>query len=243
MGLAARCVLLAKGKLGAALDRAEDPREVLEHGYREQQRQLIEVRRGLVEVTTAKAQLDRAARRAHEQIPVYEEQAQRAVELGREDIARDALARKHAVLTEIEALERQAAEVGDEEARLAGVQRQLATRVAEFRSHKTILAARYSSASARVRAAETLTGVSAELAELNLALGRAEEKTERLQARAEALDALIDSEVLATGWGGTDLLGQELRRLVSAQAADAELAELKEQLGRGEAPLELGDGS
>ena len=35
MGLAARCVLLAKGKLGAALDRAEDPREVLEHGYRE----------------------------------------------------------------------------------------------------------------------------------------------------------------------------------------------------------------
>ena len=243
MGLAARCALLAKGKLGAALDRGEDPREVLEHGYQEQQRQLVEVRRGLVEVATAKAQLDRAAKRAQEQVPAYDEQARQALGLGREEIARDALSRKHAVLAEIEALERQAAEVGAEELRLAGVQRQLATRVSEFRSHKTILAARYSSARARVRAAETLTGVSGELAELNLALGRAEEKTERLQARAEALDALIDTELLAPGWGGVDVLGQELRRLVSAQAADDELAELKQRLGRGEAPLELGDGS
>ena len=79
-----------------------------------------------------------------------------------------------------------------------------------------------------------MTGLSAEMAELNLALGRAEEKTERLQARAGALDALIDSGALAPGWGAADSLGQELRQLVLARSAEAELEDLR---------LELGDGS
>jgi phage shock protein A len=78
-----------------------------------------------------------------------------------------------------------------------------------------------------------MTWLSAEMAELNLALGRAEEETEHLQARAGALDALIESGVLAPAWGNADSLGQELRRLVLAQSAEAELEEIRPELGPG----------
>ena len=243
MGLGSRLLLLVKGKFSAALDRAEDPREVLEYGYQAQQRQLVQVKRGLVEVATSKAQLERQSAKLRERVPLCEEQAQQALELGREDLAREALQRKHAALAELDGLETQVAEVGDEEQRLAAAQQQLALRIEEFRARKTILSARYSSAQARVKAVEAMSGISGEMAELNLALGRAEEKTERLQARAGALDALIESNALAPAWGGADALGQELRQLVSAQAAEAELEELRRQLGAAPQPLELGDGS
>jgi len=239
MGLLSRISLLARGKISAALDRAEDPREVLEYGYQQQQRRLVQVRRGLVEVAASRAQLERQARKLHEQVPLCDEQARRALQLQREDLAREALQRKHTALEELAALDLQVAEVGEEEQRLTAAQRQLGTRIEEFCARKTILSARYSSAQARVEALGTLTGLSGETAELNLALGRAEEKTERLQARAGALDALIESDALAPALGGADALGRELRRLGSAQAAEAELEQLEQQLDVGPRPLEL----
>ena len=243
MGLSARIVLLAKGKVSAALDHAEDPREVLEYGYQQQQRELVNVERSLVEVVAAKMRLAEQARRIRDGIPLYGDQAQRALELGREDLAREALQRKHVALVELEMLETQVAEIGGDEERLAAAQQKLLLRIDEFRCRKGILSARYSSARARVRAGEALTGISGELAELNLALGRAEEKTEQLQARAGALDALIESNALAPAWGSSDPFAQELRRLGSAYSAEAELEELKRQLDSGPQPLALGDGS
>jgi phage shock protein A len=243
MGLFSRFVLLTRGKLSAALDRAEDPREVLEYGYQQQQRQLLAVKRSLVEVATARAQLGQRARKLHEQISAWTMQAGRALELGREDLARDSLQRKHAALAELEVLEAQVAEVGDEEARLGAAQRKLMLRIEEFAGRKGIVSARYASAQARVEAANALTGISGEMAELNLALGRAEAKTEQLQARAEALDELIESDVLALGWGSSDFVTQELRQLTSARSAEAELEELRRQLGPDAPTLSLGEGA
>ena len=243
MGLSARILLLGKSKTSAALDRIEDPRETLEYGYQQQQELLVKVRRGLVEVATSKAQLQQQSTRLRERVPQCEIQAERALEAGREDLALAALERKHAALAELESLDQQVVEVGREEERLAAAQQQLATRIDEFRTRRSVLSARYNAAQARVRVSEALGGISGEMAELSLALGRAEEKTERLQARAYALDALIDADLLASPWGEGDPIAGELRQLVSGQAAEAELATLKLQLERaGERPA-LDDGS
>src|SRR5690242_5185559 len=118
MGLSDRFALFTRSKLAAALDRAEDPRELLEYGYQVEQEHLVEVRRGVVEVATARARLERESRRLREGIPQLEEQAAQALALGREDLARAALQRKHAVLTELDELEAQVVEVGAEERRL-----------------------------------------------------------------------------------------------------------------------------
>ncbi len=227
MGLSGRLSLLFKGKTNAALDRFEDPREVFDYAYVQQQELLLRVRRGLVEVASSKIQLERQSEKLRNGIPRLEEQAERALTLGREDLARIVLQRKHTTLAELESLESQISEVGEEEARLTEAQQQLAARLDEFRTRRTTLRARYTAAEARVRVTESLGGISGDLAELNLALGRAEEKTERLQARATALDSLIDADALALPLVGGDGVEHELRRLATGQAAEEELAALK----------------
>lgn len=65
-----------------------------------------------------------------------------------------------------------------------------------FRSKKEILKAQYSAAEAQVRVKESITGISRELADLSTTMDRAEDKTEKMMAKAQALDEMVDSEVL-----------------------------------------------
>jgi phage shock protein A len=235
-----RVSLLFKTKTSATLGRLEDPRQTMDYAYEQQQELLLKVRRGLVDVATSKVQLEQQSTRLRDGIPRLEEQARRALALGREDLARLVLQRKHAALEELDGLERHVAEVGAEEAQLSHAQQQLASRLDEFRTRRTVLAARYTAAQSRVRATEAVGGISGELAELNLALGRAEEKTEQLQARASALDALLDADALSLPLTGGDNVERELRRLAAAKAAEEELAELIHQAGR-DLPVHAGD--
>src|SRR5919199_236696 len=59
MNLWARTMLLFKMKSSAALDAAEDAREVLDYAYAERVEVVNQVRRGLVEVATAHRRLER----------------------------------------------------------------------------------------------------------------------------------------------------------------------------------------
>ena len=58
MGLWSRMRLLFRAKASSALDRAEDPRQVLDYAYSQQQQLLVTLRKGLVEVATSKQQLE-----------------------------------------------------------------------------------------------------------------------------------------------------------------------------------------
>ena len=142
------------------------------------------------------------------------------------------LQRKQIALNELTDLEAQIAAVSEEERTLTTAHQQLTVRVEEFRHHRTVITARYESASARVRVNESLTGVSGELAELAIAVGRAEEKTERLSARASAIDALVESGVLSTPLGEIDRIESEISEINTKRLVDEELAALRIDLGR-----------
>lgn len=228
MGLWNRLKLLLGVKATSALDRAEDPREVLDYAYSQQQELLATLRRGLVDVATAKQQLEQQAAKLQERIPRLDEQARRALQSGREDLARVALERRHAAAAEIDGLQHQLSEVGAEEDRLAAQERALALRIDEFRTHREVVSARYSAASAEVSVREALSGVTGDLAELGRAVGRAEEKTERLQARAKALGSLVDVGALPSTSG--DYLEAELGRITTGKEIDDELARLRAEL-------------
>lgn len=236
MGLWSRVLMFFRVKTTAALDRAEDPRQVLDYAYGEQQEMLRKVKQGLVDVATAKRQLEQQSRTLRGRVPQMEDQARRALGAGREDLARMALQKKQTAIGELEGLDRQVAEIAEEERRLALAEQQLAARVEDFRTRRTVQAARYTAAEAQVRVYEGLSGVSGELAELSHALGRAEEKTDRMQARASALDALIASGSLSLPAGTTDPVEAELRKLASSRAVDEELLALKAQVGQSELP-------
>lgn len=228
MSLWSRIKLLFKMKTSSALDRAEDPLQVMDYAYGQQQEFLRKVRQGLIEVATSKHQLEQQVNKQNARIPQLEVQAKRAVAADREDLARFALQRKQAIIGELDGLERQLAEVAAEEQKLVRAEQQISARIEDFRTHRQTLSARYTAAEAQVRINEALTGVSSELGDLSMALGRAEEKTQRMLARASALDALIDSGSLGRLSDGGDLVERELREISAASAIEEELAALRD---------------
>ena len=234
MGLFSRFEFLYRVRTHAALDRLEDPREVLDYAYDQQQELLAQVRSGLIEVATAKRQLEQQIRALQARIPQLEDQARRALELGREDLARQALERRETAANEMADLERQAAEVAGDEQRLTAAQQTLARRVQEFRSRRVVMSAQYTAAEAQIRAKAALTDISGDVTELAKALARAEEKTERMRARAAAIDALIAADALDLPLGG-DPVERELRRMQSDRAVQERLDALKRDLA-GEQP-------
>ena len=225
MGLWTRIRMLFATKASSALDRAEDPREVLDYAYSQQQQLLVSLRRGLVDVATSKEQLEQQAQRLLDSIPKLDDQARRAIGAGREDLARVALERKRTATTEAESLTKQIAEVSADKDRLSAQERALQLRIEQFRTHRDVVSARYSAAEAEVRVKESLAGVSGELAEL----GIAEEKADRLQARARAIDSLVDIGSLPSAGGG-DYVENELLRITQGSEIDGELARIKAEL-------------
>jgi len=228
MGLWDRFKLLFKIKTSSALDEMENPVEVLDYAYNQQEEFLRTVKRGLVDVATAKQQLKQQTNKLDNKIPQLELQASNAIGAGREDLARIALNRKQVALVELEGLESQLAELELEEQRMIAAEQEISQRVSSFRTHRQAMVARYSAAEAQVRTREALSGVSGELGELSMALGRAEEKTDRMLARASALDALVTGGSLEMTVGpGSDMVENELRKLAASAAIEQELTALK----------------
>lgn len=231
MSLWTRIRVLLNSEVSGAIDRAEDPRAVLDYAYNQQQELLITLRRGLVDVATSKQQLEQQARRLEERIPQLDDQARRAVDAGRDDLARVALERKRLAQNEMEGLTRQVTEVEADKQRLATQERTLQVRIEQFRTHREVVSARYTAAEAEVRLKESLAGVSGELAELGMAVGRAEEKAERLQARARAIDSLVDLGSFPPVGGG-DFVEAELLRVSIGKDIDEEIARIKSEAAK-----------
>ena len=95
--------------------------------------------------------------------------------------------------------------------------------------HREVVSARYTAAEAEVRLKESLAGMSGELAELGMAVGRAEEKAERLQARAKAIDSLVDLGSFPP-IGGGDFVEAELLHITISKEIDDELARIKSEV-------------
>ena len=226
MNIFIRIRTIIRAKTSAALDAVEDPRDAMADGYARQRELLRKVKLGLIEVATSRRQLDAQAKKLQARVPELEAQAKRALETGREDLARMALQRKQTCLTELSRLEKQLAEVAEEERKLTLAEQQFAQRVDTFRTRREAMSAQYTAAEAQVRISEALGSVSGEAAELGMALERAEEKITRMQARALALDALIENGSL-TPIGGDDTVERELQELSASRAVDDELAAMK----------------
>jgi phage shock protein A len=160
-----------------------------------------------------------------------EEKARQALQADRDDLARLALQRRQAYVKEIAALERQIQETQGEEERLQIVRHQLEAQIETMQTRQQVLNARYSAAEAQVRLNESLSGVAEQFSDLGLSLEEAEQQAERMQARAEAVQDLLEAGVLeAPAFAEGDSLTQELNRFDDSQAIESQLAALKQEL-------------
>ena len=242
MGLLSRMPTVIKAKMSRLLDHAEDPRETLDYSYEKQLEMVRNVKRGIVEVVTSKRRLEIQVEQARQGIAKLDAQARQAMAAGREDLARVALERKQALLSQIEGLESQITGLEQEQQKLTLTEARLQAKVEAFRTKKETIKAQYSAAEAQVRIGEALSGISEEMGELGMAVERAENKTEQMRARASAIDALAAEGVLDDPTRPSDTLEAELQKISSSQNVDAELEAMKHQLPPG-TQKQLGSGS
>jgi phage shock protein A len=233
MGLMNRIYTVIRQKLNIILDKHEDPRQSLDYSYLKQAEMLNKLRRDIAEVVTAKKRLEMQKLRLWDNIRTLDEQAHRAVDSNREDLAKLALERKNVNLLQAQGLDKQITEMQAEQQKLEDTERRLSTKVEEFKSKKEVIKAQYSAAEAQVRIKENVTGISEEMTDVGMAMSRAEDKTEKMKAKAQALDEMIDSGVLtdytstsATSGSGSDIEG-ELQKMTVKGSVDEELAKLK----------------
>jgi phage shock protein A len=229
MSIITQIQMFFKIKTNAALDQMEDPLQTLEYAYTRQQEMLRKVKHGLIEVATARRQIEFQAKKLRERLPQLDDQAACALSAGREDLARLALQRKQTCLIELTQLEQQASETAVEERKLTAAEQQFALRVDAFRTRRDSLSARYTAAEAQVNINESLSGVSNESNSLGSAIERAEQKIGKMQARASAIDALIENGALVP-LGGGDPIEQELSQIAASQTVESELAALKAKI-------------
>ena len=236
MGLLRRPLLLVKSWWGALTAPAQDPRRTFASAYERHRELLFNVRRGLTEIAASKNRLEAKNREVQGKLPHLEDQARRALISGREDLARLALQRRQVAIVELQTLDGQIREVQQEEEHLSVVEQRITTQIEAFYARQEIIAARYSTAEAQVRISEALTGVSEELDDVGLALRRAEEQTERMEARASAIDELVGTGALeVAGLPSSDVVAGQLLQLNVSQAVEDQLAALKRQLSEGKA--------
>ena len=232
MGVLSRMGAVLGAKINALLDRSEDPAETLDYAYERQLEHLHKVKRGIVEVVTSKRRLEMQAAKLESNDAKLSNQAQRAVEAGRDDLARIALQRKQLIVTQVDSLRQQIQALEHDQERLALTEQKLVAKVENFRTRKEVIKAQYSAAEAQTRISETVSGLSEEMADVSLLVERAEERTESLQARALAIDELVDTGVLEDSTGSrSDFVDRELNKLSAESGVDDELAMLKRQLG------------
>ncbi|MBI3979111.1 MAG: PspA/IM30 family protein [Chloroflexi bacterium] len=233
MGLIARISMLIKSKMSLLLDRAENPAETLDYSYERQLEMLQKVKRGIVEVVTSKRRLELQANRLREQVAKLDNQARQAVAAGRDDLATVALQRKQLAVGQLEGLDTQITDLEKEQEKLTTAEQRLTMKIEAFRTRKETIKAQYAAAEAQVRIGEAVSGLSEEMADVGMSIQRAEDKTERLRARAGAIDELVETGVLEDV-SGTDSLTRQLQATAAQQNVSIELAELKRQISGAE---------
>jgi phage shock protein A len=229
MSLMKRMSLIFKSKANKALDRAEDPRETLDYSYQRQLDLLAKVRRGVADVVTSRKRVELQIKQLEQQGGKLQTQAQQAIDMGREDLAREALTRKSGLTGQINDLTVQLQQLQGEEEKLTRAQQQLQTKVEAFRTRKETIKATYTAAEASTRINEAMSGIGDEMGDVGQAIQRAEDKTQQMQARAGAIDELIASGVLddASSTNRGDDIARELEAMSSQADVEAELARLK----------------
>jgi phage shock protein A len=230
MSLSDRIVNIIKQKVNKIIEKNDDPREALDYSSVKQTEMMQRLRRDVIEITASKKRLEMQKSRMQDNTKRLDDQAISAVKSGRDDLARLALERKNANLSQLKDLDNQILEIQNEQMKLQEAESRLSAKIESFKSKKEIIKAKYSAAEAQVRVKENLTGISEEMSDIGVAISRAEEKTEELKSKSMAIDELIDSGTLIDHTNSKDQIEMELEKSETKEKVESELARLKSSL-------------
>jgi phage shock protein A len=243
MSLFQRAHDIVSAKANKALDAAENPNEMLDYSYEQMLDHITKVRQALVDIAASRKRIELQEQQLQHSVDHLNDQAKAALADGKEDLAREALSRKATAQQQIDQMEPQHQELTEQEQKLEQTLSQLQQRVNTFRSQKEVMKAQYTAAQASASVNEEAAGISKSFGDSGAALQRAQDKIANMQARAGAMDELLQSGVLEDVGGDTDDIQKELDEASQSGEVDKELAALKAQLAASPEAPQLPAGS
>jgi len=242
MGVMKRISTIFQAKSNAALDKVEDPRQMLDLSYEQQLDNLTKVKRAVADVATARKRIEIQAEQLKSQGDKLAEQAKAALGQGNEPLAREALTRREAIAVQLKDLDGQHAQIVEQEQKLTDTAQRLQTEVEAFRTKKETIKATYTAAEASAHISEAVSGISTSMGDAGAAMQRAQDKVAQMQARSGALDELLASGALTDLTSSNDDIQAQLDKAKGTADIDAQLEAMKAQMNSGPPTSELPSG-
>ena len=223
MSVFSRMSTIFKANVNDALTKAEDPEKVLNQITIEMNEQLVDTKQKVAAAIADEKRLQRQYQETAEQAKGWEEKATIAVEKERDDLAREALARRNEAQQLADEYKIQWDKQRQAVDQLKEHLRALELKIGEAGRKKNLLIARQKRANAQKQIHETMAGMKDSGAFDTF--DRMEQKVGDMEARADAAAEMADFE--------RDPLEDEFAALEKNDNVDDDLAALKAKLGNG----------
>ncbi len=230
MSLFQRAHDIVRAKASKALDAAERPDEMLDLSYEDMLDQITKVKQALVSIAASRKHIELQEQQLQHTVEHLDDAARAALTQGKEDLAREALNRKAAAQQQIAGFDAQRDELNEQQQKMEQALSALQDRVNKFRSQKEVLKAQYQAARAQTAVSGTATGISGPSGGTGTELQRSMDKIEAMQARAGAMDELLQSGVLEDVGGSTSDIEQDLAEAGRKAQVDKELAAMRAEI-------------
>ena len=223
MSVFSRMSTIFKANVNDALTKAEDPEKVLNQVIIEMNEQLVDTKQKVAAAIADEKRLQRQYQETAEQAKGWEEKATIAVEKERDDLAREALARRNEAQQLADEYKIQWDKQRQAVDQLKEHLRALELKIGEAGRKKQLLIARQKRANAQKQIHETMAGMKDSGAFDTF--DRMEQKVGDMEARADAAAEMADFE--------RDPLEDEFAALETKGNVEDDLAALKAKLGNG----------
>ncbi len=221
-----RASIIVKSKINKLLGAAENPCEELDYSVKKQEELLVNVNKGITNITGSKNKLKIQKSNLEKTIPTLDNQARQCMNQGNEELAKSALERKNNALKNIKSLSEQIDSLEIEQDKLVKSSKELKAKIEQLNSDKEVIKAQFEAAQSTLKIKESLTGINGGV-NVNDATKKAKDKTNDMIARSSAIDELSDSGVLTdSSSSGTDI-DRELARVESNSQVNSEFKKMK----------------
>ena len=196
MSLLRRLTATLSAKANDLLDRLDNPGEALDYAYQLLIEQLGTARQAVTRLELAEQRLAVESARLEEYAPGLETQARRAVGEGRDDLAREALARRRVIKTGAISLARERDQIVEEDDRFTDAVGHLEGMLAVLAAKKEALKASYAATGAKAEIDKAVAQTRDDVSNVGVVVARAEARAAQLRSQVERIGALLASGAL-----------------------------------------------
>ena len=219
MGIFSRLGDIINANLNAALEKAEDPEKMIRLMIQEMEDTLVEIRSATAKCIAEKKERGRLLKRLEEQKADWASKAELALDKGREDLARAALAEKTALGDRIEHLEEELSQYDEQLQKYDNDIARLQAKLDDARARQRTIVMRHRSAEHQLKSRRQIHYQ--KIDEMLHRFDAAERRVDHIESEAEAMDMGRQPKTL----------GDEFDSLARDDRVEEELESLKASRG------------